>query len=943
MVEQESELDLLRSRDRLRAALEASESGTFHWNLLTGNFDCDEGELRLLGADPTSPIRTLDDLLSLVHPADRTHVLEAHERARQLQSSLELEFRVVWPDGTTHWLYQRAKVASDPHGHPTSVTGACVDITKRKATEEQLEERARLSSLTAAASIALTQEGTLQQILQVCTGAIVQHLEAAFARIWTISEDGATLELQASAGMYTHIDGPHSRVPVGKFKIGHIAKTRVALLTNDVQHDPHVGDHDWARREGLVSFAGYPLIVGDRLAGVIALFARHPLPHTTLAALETIAHTIAVGVQRKLSEAALVISEARNKGILDMALDCFITVDEKTRVLEFNPAAEKTFGYKRESVLGRLMPELIMPWSYREKHKAGLSHYLSTGEAVIIGRRLELTAMRADKTEFPIELAVTRLPVDGPAIFTATIRDITDRKQAELEVQQAKEAAEAANRAKSDFLASMSHELRTPLNAIIGYGEMLQEEAAELGFESLVPDLRKIHAAGRHLLTLINDILDLSKIEAGRMEMFVESFDVAALVEESVHVVEPLVQRNQNKITLEIAPGVGSMCTDQTKVRQSLFNLLSNAAKFTSAGSIAIKVFAEGADIIIFRIEDTGIGLSPEHVENLFQAFQQADSTVGRRYGGTGLGLALTKKFCQMMGGDIAVESEPARGSVFTLRLPRTFLSPTAVDPPTPRAEIRPMTSNSGIVLIIDDDPAACDLIRRLVLKEGFEAFVAYTPEEGLRLARELHPALITLDVMMPRLDGWTVLTNIKHSPGLEDTPVIMLTMLDDRDLGFALGASEYLTKPVQREQLTSVLRKYNDPTPSVPALIVDDDEDARSLLRQMLEQQGWQVREACDGQEALETLAHQLPSLILLDLVMPRMDGFELSAHLGRNPLWQDIPVIVLTAKDLTAEDRGRLNGRVQHVLSKSAETRDQMLIQVRNAIRRSRVRTQA
>jgi PAS domain S-box-containing protein len=538
-------------------------------------------------------------------------------------------------------------------------------------------------------------------------------------------------------------------------------------------------------------------------------------------------------------------------------------------------------------------------------------------------------------------------------------RSEEELKRVNDELSKARDQALEANRAKSAFVANMSHELRTPLNAIIGYSEMLQEDCEDLGHVDLVDDLGKIHTAGKHLLELINDILDLSKIEAGKMEMFLETFNVYDLVENVAATIHPLVEKNANRLIIDCDRQLGIMHTDVTKLRQSLFNLLSNACKFTQNGQVnlAVKRYRQtNRDWIKFQVSDTGIGIGKDKLSKLFQAFTQADSSTTRKYGGTGLGLAISQRFCRMMGGDITVESDTGKGSTFTIVLPidlrmpeptLPLLAPSDLDRESGETEL---PQDKPKILVIDDDPTVHDLMRRFLEKKGFYTILAATAEEGIAKAKRYKPNAITLDVMMPRMDGWATLTALKADPATSSIPIIMLTMVSDKSMGYALGASDYLTKPINRDLLVATLNKYrhshlelnralddaaiiagnNPATEELTVLIVDDEPDIREIFRRILSKENCHVLEAENGQVALQVIDRQTPHLIILDLMMPEMDGFQFIDTLRTQHRWPTIPIIVTTAKEITEDDRRKLNGTVRKILQKGAYSQRELLDEI-------------
>ncbi|MCU1261542.1 MAG: hypothetical protein JWO80_4427, partial [Bryobacterales bacterium] len=558
-----------------------------------------------------------------------------------------------------------------------STQGATIyyhDITARKRMERRRQAQYFVSRILAAA---VDVDPALKKILEAA-GA---NLGWDFGALWTVDEAANVLRCRET--------WHDQRVNGSSF----------ALISRDLTFAPGVGlpgaiwlsaepkwiedfavaddfhRKDFAAQTGLRSGFGFPILAGGKVLGVVEfLHSQITSPEPELMLTVTVlGNQIGQFLQRKQAEQELRESEARNRAVLQTSQDCIITIDSGSRVLEFNSAAEQTFGYLREDVIGRELPDLIIPPNLREAHRSGLARYLSEGEGPVLGNRIEVSGMHADGHEFPIELSANRIPIEGVALFTAFIRDITERKRHVEELKQAKAASESANMAKSQFLASMSHELRTPLNAIIGYSEMLQEEVEELGAGELRPDLQKVHAAGKHLLELINEVLDLSKIEAGRMELYQEELDIADALRDIAGTMQPLAQKNGNSLDVQCTPGLGIMVADLTKFRQSVLNLLSNACKFTEGGTVTLAAerFEQGGSPWIrVRVSDTGIGIPQDKLEQIFEPFSQADASTSRHYGGTGLGLALSRRFSRLMGGDLTAESEPGKGSTFTIGLP---------------------------------------------------------------------------------------------------------------------------------------------------------------------------------------------------------------------------------------------------------------------------------
>ena len=547
----------------------------------------------------------------------------------------------------------------------------------------------------------------------------------------------------------------------------------------------------------------------------------------------------------------------------------------------------------------------------------------------------------------------TRL--EDNSVFTI-FSNITELKNRENELKKTisqldeeKEKANAANKTKSQFLANMSHELRTPLNAIIGLTEMLKEDATDDGLDDFVEPLDRVFNAGKHLLTLINDVLDLSKIEAGKIDLFNETFELKPIIDDIIKTSEPLAIKNDNKLLLNFDSKIDQITSDQTRIKQVILNLISNACKFTEKGTITVsakkknRTFVRNGrkislgDLITIEIVDTGIGMTQEQMDRLFNSFVQADSSTTRKYGGTGLGLTISKQLAIMMGGDVTVKSVINEGTRFIF----TFLADykdasedTKSKKVTESSLIKNVVSlenqnsiqnkNAKTILVIDDDPTVSELIKRQLTKDAsYNVIIASNGKDGLKLAKEIKPNLITLDILMPEMDGWSVLRTLKADPEVSNIPVIMASILDEKNKGFSLGASDFVSKPIEKENLLKSIENLIGKSENLKICLIEDDENLRFTIKELLQKQGNKVVEAKNGKVGIEVLKKEetFPDLILLDLMMPEMNGFEFLNEI-KGTKFKSIPVLVLTGADLQDEDIKFLKGETEKIIQKTDDT---------------------
>ena len=658
-------------------------------------------------------------------------------------------------------------------------------------------------------------------------------------------------------------------------------------------------------------------------------------------------------------------SESRVKVIIDNVWAGIITINSRGEILDFNKGAENIFGYTANEVLNKnirmLTPEHVQP-----HHDGYLKHYTETGLPKIHGKQRSLEARRKDGSIFMSELTVSEIRIDNKPFFVGVIHDISERLKTEAELENhrvhlqdlvdertkelalARDMALEANRSKSEFLANMSHELRTPMNSIIGFTGRVIKKSSDILPDKQLNNLRTVERNAHHLLGLISSLLDLSKIEAGKMELFVEEFKLGPLLKDVAELTESLVISKGLTLTIEIETDDLTMNSDKMKLKQILLNLISNAVKFTDQGSICLSVrllkqkeksdakfYKSGHEYVSISVSDTGVGMSLNESKYIFEAFQQVDGSLTRSVGGTGLGLTLSKQFTKMLSGKIDVESQQEKGSNFIITLPLSISNSVHKKIEIKEDDISTLKREQSLVICIDDDADVVDLLKGYLEDEGYQVIGTTQVTEGIALAKKLKPIAVTLDVMMPEMDGWTALKALKSDTETAAIPVIMVTIDDNKSLGYKLGANDYLQKPILPDVLLISMDKIlRHKAKSV--LVVDDEPDVLNLIKQIFEDENIPIVTAKNGKQAITFLENEKPDLILLDLMMPEMDGFDVIRALKSNPAWTEIPIIVITAKILSEEEKTFLGMKVESVVHKDGITSNIVLKEVGEAMKK-------
>src|SRR6267143_6162155 len=635
---------------------------------------------------------------------------------------------------------------------------------------------------------------------------------------------------------------------------------------------------------------------------------------------------------RKRAEEALQTSEEKARSVVQTAHDAIVSADSHGNITDFNREAEVIFGYSAQEVIGKPLA-VLMPDRFKDLHQRGFKRYLETSEAHVIGKTVELAAKRKDGTEFPVEFSLSSWKARAGLFFTGVLSDITERKRTEELLMRAKEDAERASKFKDQFLSTMSHELRTPLNAVLGFSDLLADERYGPLNDRQQRYVAHIHTGGKHLLELISDILDLSKIEAGRMELSREDVPVASAFAEVISSLYPLAEKKSQALLQQIEPHL-HVRADPLRFKQMLMNLAGNAIKFTPEGGRIELAARQVDDQVRVEVRDNGPGIPAEQQQRIFEAFFRLTET-GSATEGTGLGLAITSRLVELHGGKLGIESQPGKGACFYFSLPLIAIAP---DQSAQVSRSIPRASKAPRILVIEDNAVTGQLIQSQLTSSGYEALKCERPQRALEMAAEHQPDAITLDLLMQPVHGLEVLLQLKNDPRTSKIPVIVVTIVDQPGVGAALGADEYLIKPVDKATLLAAvercLRSRGGAAPARPILVVEDDVSTLEVIVELLEAHGYAVSTAMDGEQARVSVAQFLPELVILDLVLPKMSGFELLAEWRSNPRTADLPVFVLTSKDLTKEEEKYIHAHAESLFRKQNSWREPLIKQLERVV---------
>jgi diguanylate cyclase (GGDEF)-like protein/PAS domain S-box-containing protein len=860
-------------------------------------------------------------------------------------------------------------------------------LEKRRQAKEDVKALLNKTKELYRIGVALTSADNLEEALDTLLIEALRTVNAPAGSIALCDEKSEFITLKAVHGFSTDF----SQIIQWKVRDGgmtdHILSKKIPTIISDIEEYPFVDNRN-VLKEGIKSLVAVPLFANDKTVGILYIDDFKPRNWTerNIEFLTPVGIQAAYAIEKFRLIETIPETQTYLKNVLDNSADIIITTNTEGRIVEFNNGASRLLGYSKGEVIGRKVEDF---WLKPDERHDVLK--ILDKEGYISNYETQLITKSGQIIDISLTLSYIR-DSSGRVLGTVGIsKDITEKKKLERAIEErnielhelnekleekviertrdlekANRELEKSNKLKSQFIATMSHELRTPLNSILGFSELLMDEAFGALTDKQKRYVSNINNSGSHLLQLINNILDIAKIESGKMELHYEAFSARQAISEVETVIKPLVNKKKQKLHITIDDKVSVIKADKVKFKQILYNLLSNAVKFTNDGhDIFLDADLIGGDdrsyflknpnictgsesCLRISVTDTGIGIKKEDHEKIFSEFEQVDSSFSRRYEGIGLGLALTKKLVELHGGEISVESEEGKESKFTVVIPLSdfALSEKTVKPYEPQAikeepvydvdVCKKRRGESPLILVVEDDHSTSELLTLYLAHGGYRVAHAYNGETALSRIKELKPFAVLLDVMLPGKDGWEILQEIKSDPEIKDIPVIISSVVDNRDLGFALGASDYLVKPVDRTTLLKKLEELSFATKKgrmpVNILCIDDNDEVLELLTSILEPAGYNIITANSSKQGIEKAIAYKPDLIILDLMMPEVDGFETAQILKSNPSTMDIPILILTAKDLTVDDKLRLAGKVENFIQKSHFTKEDLLMHIRD-----------
>ncbi|MBF0558138.1 MAG: response regulator [Nitrospirae bacterium] len=857
-------------------------------------------------------------------------------------------------------------------------------VDKRRQARDEvkllLEETRELYRI----GVALTSSEKLDAVLETLLLEALRTLRAPAGSIALYDESTGYLNLAASMGFSEGFSQVSTWKRRGGGMTDHILRKRIPTIISDVAGHSFV-DNAVLLKEGIRSIAAVPLFANDHITGILYIddfrprvWSEREIEFITLLGIQA-----AYAIEKFKAMEIVYETKTYLKNVLNNSADIIVTTDTDGRIVEFNSGASRVLGYSLEEIAGTLAEDLwvepearhfIMGKLKEDGFVANHETRLKTKDGRIIDVSLTISYIRNGSGKIYGTVGISKDITEKKRLEKAIelrnleLQELNERLEEKVfdrtkDLEKANRELEQSSRLKSQFISTMSHELRTPLNSILGFSNLLADEV----FGSLT-DKQKRHVAninnsGSHLLQLINNILDIAKIESGKMELHYEDFDASLAIAEVESIIQPLAERKKQKILLNLSEPTSFIRADRIKFKQILYNLLSNAVKFSpenenirlsteiidsrKGGRVSDLTTFPGIDASMkLSVTDSGIGIKKEHHEMIFSEFVQVDGSFSRRYEGTGLGLALTKRLVELHGGEIFLKSKEGLGSTFTIVLPLLDSASRVQDVKPQHVEIEDIAddlsfqkerrSDAPLILVVEDDPATAELLMLYLAQGGYRVAHTGNGDNALNRIREIKPFLVVLDVMLPGKDGWEILNELKSDPEIKHIPVIVSSVIDNRELGIALGASDYLVKPLNKCSLLKKLQDFSFPAKkagkTVNILCIDDHNDVLELLTSYLEPEGYSVITANEGRKGFEKAVTYKPDLIILDLMMPELDGFEVAFMLRSNPVTMDVPILILTAKDLTMDDRLRLAGKVESFVQKSHFTKEDLLMHVRD-----------